>query len=255
MSDQRIPKYTGPDSIGRRTLMTREEIKARFDAETASLYSQKDPAWLPEFAYAFGLISDLVRPFLSGTNRVLDIGAGTGNLSRTILEASELAHMHLLDFSQNMLDEAPKVLGKYAGRFTVTNADFMNQPFGSCDYCCVVSSFAIHHCRGDEEYGSLYEKIYGSLVSPGIFVCCDVVSGDNPFLAEFNEKGWSSFLTDQGFTIQEIGKILSNYHTEDTPVSMSTHMRLLSKAGFAHTDVIWKKANFALYVGIKNTAR
>jgi tRNA (cmo5U34)-methyltransferase len=163
--------------------------------------------------------------------------------------------MHLLDFSQNMLDEAPKVLGKYAGRFTVTNADFMNQPFGSCDYCCVVSSFAIHHCRGDEEYGSLYEKIYGSLVSPGIFVCCDVVSGDNPFLAEFNEKGWSSFLTDQGFTIQEIGKILSNYHTEDTPVSMSTHMRLLSKAGFAHTDVIWKKANFALYVGIKNTAR
>ncbi len=255
MQDKRIPKYTGPDSLSRKSLMSRDEIKARFDGETASLYSQRDPAWLPEFKYSFGLIGKIALPFIAANNRVLDMGAGTGNLSRTILDASEDARLVLMDFSKNMLDEAPNVLARYKGRFETIEADFMSCQLGTEEYGAVVSSFAIHHCRGTKEYESLYAKIFASLSYPGIFINCDVVAGDTPHLSEFNEHGWIAFLREQGFGENEITKIMSNYHVEDSPESLRTHMELLVKAGFTGADVIWKKANFAVYAGIKNLAR
>lgn len=66
--------------------MSREEVKKRFNNEIASVYSQRDPAWLTEFRYAFGLVPQLVEQFIRQFPRVLDLGADTGNLSRRILE-------------------------------------------------------------------------------------------------------------------------------------------------------------------------
>jgi len=42
--------------------MTQEEIKARFDAETAAVYSQRKPLWLPEHDYAMGLVLKALEP-------------------------------------------------------------------------------------------------------------------------------------------------------------------------------------------------
>ena len=235
--------------------MTKEEIKNRFDNETAILYGQRDPAWLPEFAYAFGLIPKLIQPFVSSRSNILDIGAGTGNLSRTVFEQfakTDDIRLTLLDFSQNMLDQAPNILAPFTGMFDIVNADFMTYNFEKERYCAVVSSFAIHHCRGDEEYLSLYKRIFETLSKPGIFVCCDVVAGNTAFVSKLNEQGWIDFLKSKNFSETEITKIVSNYKIEDSPASLPKHIELLAKAGFDSTDIVWKKANFGIYIGIKS---
>lgn len=250
MEEKSLPKYQGPDTSGKTEKMSREEIKMRFNNEISSLYSQRDPAWLLEFRYAFELVPQLVEPYIRQCPKVLDLGAGTGNLSRVILERFEAVHMTLMDYSQNMLGEVPKVLAAYRGRYSIVNADFMESEFGHGKYAAVISSFAIHHCRGDIEYQNLYEKIYGTLARPGIFVCCDIVAGDNPFLSERNEREWVSYLREQDFSEQEINRLLSNYRIEDSPVSLRKHIDFLARAGFSAADVIWKKANFAVYAGV-----
>lgn len=98
-----IPKYIGPDTSGRTDKLTREEIKRRFDSEDASLYSQRNPVWLPDFKHMFSVVPRLVGPFLQEDGLFLDIGAGTGNLTRSVLEKVPFAEAVLIDFSANML--------------------------------------------------------------------------------------------------------------------------------------------------------
>ena len=86
--EERItPRYIGPDTSKRTEQMSREDIQGRFDKEVAVLYSQRDPIWLPEFRQMFALVPELFKPHLKADSIILDVGAGTGNLSRTVLEA------------------------------------------------------------------------------------------------------------------------------------------------------------------------
>lgn len=249
--EKTMPNYIGPEISDSASKMSRGEIKNRFDAEVASLYSQRKHAWLPEFEYAFNLIPSLLKRVGLKRGKILDIGAGTGNLSRTVLESIPDVTVTLLDFSHNMLSEAPTVLSGFDGRYDLQTGDFLEAPFPSAVFSAVISSFSIHHCRGESEYLQLYEKIFNTLAPSGIFACCDVVAGSNEHLSEMNEAEWRYFLTGQGFLSTDVEKILSNYHREDSPLSIPAHIDLLRKAGFTAADVIWKRANFAVYAAIK----
>jgi tRNA (cmo5U34)-methyltransferase len=178
------------------------------------------------------------------------LGAGTGNLARRILRASPDAHVTLVDFSPNMLGEAPRVLRAFRGRYETVLADFWQGQFPAAGYDAVVSSFALHHGRGEAMVGDLYGKIHGWLKAPGVFLCCDVVEGDTPELARMNEAGWHGFLQKR-FAAEDIERIFSNYRREDSPLSLRQHLALLERAGFSAADVLWKRFNFALYVGVR----
>jgi len=249
----RLPRYVGPDVSDDGRKMTQEEIRARFDAESAAVYSRgRGLPWLPEHAAVMRLLIEVLRAYLPARARVLDLGAGTGNLARRILCAFPDAHVTLVDFSQNMLGEAPRVLRAFRGRYETVLADFWQAQFPEAAYDAVVSSFALHHGRGAGVYGDLYRRIRGWLKTPGVFLCCDVVEGDMPALAQLNEAGWRGFLVQKRFTAEDIERIFSNYRREDSPLSLRQHLALLERAGFTAADVLWKRFNFAVYVGVKS---
>ncbi len=232
--------------------MSQEEIKARFDAETAAAYSQRKPLWLPEYEYAMSLVLQVLGSYLPASAQLADLGAGTGNLSRRVLKALPDSHVTLVDFSQNMLNEAPRLLSAFDGRYRIILEDFWRAEFPAGEYDGVVTSFALHHGRGEAAYEDLYRKIYRWLKAPGIFVCCDVVEGDTRTIAEMNEAGWRGFLQKRDFAAEDIERIFSNYRREDSPLSLRQHLHLLARAEFSAADVLWKRFNFAVYVGIKS---
>ncbi len=247
-----LPKYVGPEISSVERKMTQEEIQARFDAEVAAAYSQRKPVWLPEYDQALGLVATALKPYLASrpAAHVLDLGAGTGNLTRRILRAFKNSFVTLVDFSQNMLDEAPHVLAEFPGRYEVQKADFWQVDFPASKFDAIVSSFALHHGRGDAVYQSLYRKVYNWLRSPGIFVCCDVVQGDTPEIAALNENGWRQYLSHR-LSAADIERMFSNYRREDSPISLRKHLAFLDQAGFGKADILWKRFNFAVYVGVK----
>ena len=247
-----LPRYSSPDTstLGRK--MTNAEIQARFNAEVAEAYSQRKPVWLPEYNYALNLVTKVLEPCLASkpSVRVLDLGAGTGNLARRILRRFKNSHVTLADFSQNMLDEVPNVLSAFPGRYETQCVDFWQADFPAASFDAVVSSFALHHGRGEAVYRALYQKIHRWLKPAGIFACCDVVEGDTPVLAALNESGWRQYLS-RRLTPENVERMFSSYRREDSPIALRRHLSLLEQAGFPSADVLWKRFNFAVYVGVK----
>jgi len=227
-------------------------VRSKFDNETASAYSQSATSWLPEVDFSFPLIQRTLKPFITKNSRIADLGAGTGNLSKKIFESYPNVIIDSVDFSENMLSEAKNVLSQFEGNYSIITEDFFEYKLKNNAYDAVVSSFAIHHARDLKVYKNLYQNIFNSLTENGIFICCDVIEGDNDFLSSLSEKDWSNFLSSQGYKKEEIYDILDGYHKEDSPISIREHFNLLKDVDFKSVDVIWKKYNFGIYVGIKN---
>ena len=118
----------------------------------ATHYSKEKPLWFPDLDYTFQLISETLGSYLKSKNHILDIGAGTGNLSKTILETHKSLFITLVDFSENMLKEVPFVLSEFKGKFNTIKDDIFQMDLGKNSYNHVISSFAIHHGRTQNEY-------------------------------------------------------------------------------------------------------
>ena len=252
VAEKVIPKYIGPDISLNDRKMTQDEIRLRFNTEVAAAYSQRKPVWLPEYDRALALVARILEPYLTAKKSVsiLDLGAGTGNLSRRVLRAFKNSRVTLVDFSQNMLSEVPNVLAKFPGRYEVQQADFWEMDFPSEQFDAVISSFALHHGRGEIVYQELYKKINRWLKTPGVFVCCDVVEGDTPELVALNMSGWREYLSGK-ISQADVERMFSNYRREDSPISIRKHLSFPDKAGFVNADVMWKRFNFAVYAGVK----
>jgi tRNA (cmo5U34)-methyltransferase len=230
--------------------MTKEEIKSRFDKETASAYSQQDPVFLPDYAATFDLLVDCVLDKRKRKMAVLDLGAGTGNLALRLLRKNKDCFVTLVDFSQNMLDAVSGVLAEFKNRYELICDDFNNVGFKSASFDAIISSFAIHHTRGKKAYTGLYGKIYTWLKPGGLFACVDVVNGFNQSWTKVNENGWRNYLLGR-FDAQRVEQIFANYRAEDSPMSLPEHLSSLKKAGFEQADILWKRYNFALYCAKK----
>ncbi|MHA2272326.1 MAG: class I SAM-dependent methyltransferase [Candidatus Hodarchaeales archaeon] len=230
----------------KRKLLTREEIKARFEAENPQAYCRYHPIFAPEYSFAFSLLLDVITPFIPQEARILDLGAGTGYLSLQILSRFPHVHVTLMDFSPNMLSAVDDMLADYKGHYSVLCNDFLVTSLEPGSFHAVVSSFAIHHARGPGEYRTLYERIYHALKPGGVFACLDLVASVTPEWSEVMEKGWRSHL-ETCFDAAIIERTLRNYRVEDSPLSIPEHFACLSQAGFSIVDVLWKHHNFALH--------
>ena len=70
-------------------------------------------------------------------------------------------------------------------------------------------------------------------------------------MQELYMKKWREFL-EKNLTAGEIEKCLSDYHAEDRPAKLITHLDMLKMCGFTNIDVIYKLYNFAVYTAMKN---
>ena len=109
--------------------------------------------------------------------RILDLGAGTGETSRAVLEHHPTAALVLMDESPEMLAAARFVLGDdQIGQAVV--GDLLG-PLPDGPFDLVVSALAIHHLRGGAKR-DLFFRLRPLLGPTGRFVMADVVVPEDP---------------------------------------------------------------------------
>ncbi|MFX1446026.1 MAG: GNAT family N-acetyltransferase [Promethearchaeota archaeon] len=224
-----------------------EKIKDHFE-KVSSSYDKVIPKLIP---YYLELLISLINsiPFENQQQiKIVDLGCGTGTLSKLIKARFPNSKLTCIDISQNMIELAKEKLSEY------NNIEFLIDDFNTLSfttqYDVIVSSLAIHHLNSDEDKVEFYTKIYKALNNGGVFYNLDNILGSDDYLQEMYVEEWKEFLK-INYIQDEIDNILADHRREDSPAILFNQLKWLEKIGFKSVDVIWKCYYFAVYGGIK----
>ncbi|NYB51605.1 MAG: class I SAM-dependent methyltransferase [Methanobacteriaceae archaeon] len=224
-----------------------KQVKDHFEEE-AEVFDELIKTIIPFYEDMVNSIV-LSLPFHKRENfKVLDLGCGTGNISREVKEAFPHTHITCVDLAENMIRMAESKLAAYSDiEFIIS--DFRDLDFRE-EYDAVVSSLALHHLQREEQK-SFYHRIYEFLRKGGVFYNADIIQGSTPHLNQTYLNKWIDFML-QNHTKEEIESIwLPKHREEDFPSPLMNHVVWMEDAGFEVVDVVWKYYMFGVYGGKK----
>ena len=181
--------------------------------------------------------------------KVIDLGCGTGTISKQIKYSFPNAKITCLDVAENMIEMAKKKLSRLSDiKYKIEDFNHFNFDY---KYDVAVSSLSLHHLVTDEDKKNFYRKIYKALTTEGVFYNADNVIASNDYLQGFYMNKWKEFMR-KSISKEEIeNNWIPRYYIEDRPAKLIDQLTWLKEIGFADVDVIWKFYNFAVYGGRK----
>lgn len=209
--------------------------------DVASTYDDARRRLIPPYDRFYASAVDalaLGRPL----GRVLDLGAGTGLLSRYVLEAHPTAELTLLDGAAAMLAQARSAFGNRASYVTGDLAGAL--PDGPWD--AVISSLAIHHLDDDGKR-QLFSRVHGGLAPGGVFVNAEQVAAPTPALDAADLAWHRTEAMRRGSDATEWSAALARME-HDRCATVEAQLLWLREAGFADVDCAFKDRRFAVLV-------
>ena len=225
-----------------------ENVKEHFEEE-AKEFDMTILKLIPRYEDMINCMVTVI-PFESSDRfKLLDLGSGTGNITKTVKEYYPHSKISCIDIAENMIQMAKIKLKNYDDIEYYTG-DFSEFDFKE-NYDVIVSSLALHHIKTDNDKKKFYTKIYSALKEGGVFVNSDVVLGSNENLNKIYRKNWIDFLL-KNLPENEVNeKWLPKQLEEDFPAPLINHLNWLKESGFRGIDVIWKYYGFVVYCGTR----
>jgi tRNA (cmo5U34)-methyltransferase len=208
-----------------------------WDADT---YETERRRMLADYDVLYATCAELALESVPPGGRVLDLGAGTGLLSRFVLRVRPDVHVTLLDGDSAMLARARTHLDPAT---PMLHQDLRDElPAGP--WHAVVSSMAIHHLEHPDKR-DLFARIRGALGDGGVFVNAEQILGPTPVLQARNMRWWEDTARALGSDDDEIARAHVRFRL-DREATVEEQLQWLRDCGFAHVDCVWKHYRFAL---------
>ncbi|OHD08424.1 MAG: methyltransferase [Spirochaetes bacterium GWD1_27_9] len=220
-------------------------IEEKFN-KIANNYDSQRKLLIPCFDDFYNIIKEICHSTKENP-KILDIGAGTGLLSKIILEKYPNAILTLIDISEKMLNIAKE---RFVNNQNINYivCDYTKYEFKE-KYDIVISSLSIHHLENKEKR-KLYKKIYEILNNDGIFVNGDQFLSPYKENEEFCKKIWFEKIEKTNLT-EEDKKGAYDRMKMDKPATIDENLKYLKKAGFKNTDLFYKYYVFGIIYGKK----
>lgn len=232
--------------------MTPTDIPETVEAFFSRISGDYDAAIMRAIAPYCDILQALLDtlPFASDAPlRIVDLGCGTGNLSRLLAEAFPRATFTLVDLSPEMLDATARKLqhDNPSVPLTLLNDDFTRLSLPEASQDLIVSSFALHHIPLAAQKQALYAAIRGWLAPGGLFRCADGCLGVPHHVYETHTRHWTAMARAKGATQAEIDLWLQHERDFDHFEPLASHLAWLTAAGFADVDCYWRKHLWAVF--------
>jgi tRNA (cmo5U34)-methyltransferase len=224
--------------------MTNKALKEKFD-ENAEKYDAIRRLIIP----CFDDLYDITRYLASSKKedpKILDLGAGTGLLTKYLFERYQKAEFTLIDISEEMLKVAKNRFKEPNFKYVV--ADYCKYDFND-SFDIIVSSLSIHHLK-NEEKKKLYKKVYDALNNDGIFLNVDQVIGSTPNIDKSYQENWIMKINENNFIGPEKDTAIERMKF-DKPATLEDNLKWLRNCGFEDVDVYYKYYNFCIFYGKK----
>lgn len=218
----------------------RKDVQAKFD-EGASNYDIQRRKLIPCFDDFYQVAVSLAHvPRVSPY--ILDLGAGTGLLSKFILEKYPEAKLTLIDLSEGMLELAKNRFKDNPNVEYILGDYFQYEP--KEPFCIVISSLSIHHLE-DPEKKDMYRRIFSMLKKGGIFVNADQVLGSSPFMQSLYTSTWKQKVESTDLSPQELASAYDRMKL-DRMAPLQDQLQWLREIGFVDVDSVYQYYNFVV---------
>jgi ubiquinone/menaquinone biosynthesis C-methylase UbiE len=172
---------------------------------------------------------------------ILELGCGTGNLSLLLARNFPNASLTLVDGSPDMIALTRSRIGNSglsANEPTYVAAQFEELALPESSFELVVSSISLHHVA---DKAHLYRKIRTLLRAGGSLCFADQIRGEPESNHQINWERWLDYCREPGnCTPEEIQSLLDHAAAHDHYVPLTQHVSMLSDAGFAEIDCVWR---------------
>ena len=229
-----------------------QEIRERFDHDVERFSNlQSGQVSTVDAALSLELITEAAARLTPLATDLLDVGCGAGNYTLKMLSKRPGLHCTLLDLSRPMLDRAvERVSACSAGRVTAVQRDVREADLGECRYDIVLSGAALHHLRGDEEWQTVFARLYRSLRPGGCLMISDLVAQQTEVLSAYFRERYGDYLTALGGT-EYRDRVLAYVEREDSPRPLNYQLDLMREVGFREVEILHKNVCFAAYGGVR----
>ncbi|NHN58046.1 MULTISPECIES: class I SAM-dependent methyltransferase [Halorussus] len=215
----------------------------------ASLYDPGIEAIVPRYDELHDAVLNAPPHDRSEEIRVLELGAGTGELTTKLLTRFPQSSVLAVDHSDQMLDEAERKLETFGDRATLERGAFPDDyPTVEGEYDLVVSSLAVHHLDEDAKR-ELFDAVFASLAPGGWFINGDVVEFDAPHLETLAGEMIENWVRSKGWHEEAFMDEWEASDDYDDPSTLTDQLVWLREAGFEAVTSVWQYYNFAVYAG------
>lgn len=209
-------------------------------------YDEAIRTFVPGYDEMLALVADAVAA--SGPAHVLDLGAGTGALSKAVLDGCEGCRVTLIDVDPAMLDQARQRLAAYGARTRFLEQSFLD-PLPACD--AVVASLALHHVPSIDKKRSLYRTIREALSPGGVFLNADVtMPAETDERRSADYETWTAHLVACGITEERAREHFREWADEDVYFPLNEELAAIEAAGLA-AECLWRATPSTIMQGVR----
>lgn len=223
----------------------------------------------------FRTIVRLLQGSRDTVERVIDLGCGTGSLTRAVLNAFQQAIVCGIDFDPTMLWLAEARLTRFGNRFKAVLADIRDPSWTSAiqqPVDAVVSATALHWFTADQ-LERLYQQIADVIRPGGVFLNADHVGSCSPRIQQAWERHrsevcakaakpdsddwygfWREYSRALGLDVKETHqRVIGGWEGGvEEGLPLAWHLDKLRESGFVHVDCFWRCDCDAIYGGIRH---
>ena len=226
--------------------MNRDDIRTQFN-QIAKKYDEGRRCFIPCFDDYYVRSVSLLKKLKPTAAKVVDLGAGTGLLTKEMYLLYPEASFTLIDLSDDMLDVARQRF-KGLGQFEYLMEDYTSNLPVDADIFC--SALSIHHLDNDTKQ-HLDRAIYEALPAGGVFINLDQFCADSPIVNEAWNTWWFQYIEGSGITDEAKARWLERKQL-DKEVSVPTTIKWLNDAGFNHVECVYQFMKFGTLIAVKS---
>ena len=223
-----------------------EKITERFN-QVAEKYDEQRRFFIPCFddyyITSISFLSNCRNDFKS----ILDLGAGTGLLTKYLIERFPSALYTLVDISEQMMDIA-KSRFKNNKNIEYIISDY-SKIIPQKKFALIASALSIHHLENELKI-NLYSMIYDNLENGGYLINLDQFNSNSEIINNNYIKWWYKYIKDNKISEKDRESWIKRREL-DIENTVDDTKSILIRAGFKNVDCIYSYMNFGVILAIK----
>lgn len=228
-----------------------DEIRIRFDGDVER-FSNLDTGQkaIIDAPISMELIAQGAFGSTTNINKVLDIGCGAGNNILKLSQYVSAFDCDLVDLSLPMLEKArERIFSVNTGEVRIFQGDFRKIKL-DYRYDVIFATAVLHHLRDNQDWESVFSKIYRLTAPGGSLWITDLVSHEIEAVHALIWKQYGEYLYSLGGEKYK-NRVFEYIDKEDSPRSVTYQLNLLKKVGYRRIDLLHKNSCFAAFGAIK----